>query len=149
LFQHDQARSRVAAKRDDIVTLLESVNQPLVALPGRPGEAAKASIVGHRVEGGFIVVIALAFPDTGTNVIFVDDRGPVDPEALRPMFDEAVQFAESMGFILDDTKWREQTDAGKDDLLVRLQVFQEPPKGARLPPQDEKLLRLARLLTSF
>jgi hypothetical protein len=149
VFIQDDTRTRVAAEPADIVALLESVNQPLVALAGRPGESAKAAVVGLRQEGGFTVVIAMHFLDTVTNVVFADDRGPVDAETLRGIFDEAVQFSEQMGFILDDPKWRELSEEARAELLGRLAMFHEPPKGPRLPPQDEKLLRLAKLLASF
>src|SRR5436305_5328498 len=104
MFHEDPERTHVTASRDAVVALYESTNQPLVQVPGRTAQAAHAIIVASRLGRGYEVVVALTFVDSGENVLYLPER-LVDDVGLPQAIDEALNFAESMGFILDSTGW--------------------------------------------
>src|SRR5256885_10332421 len=104
MFNEDPARTHVSAGRDMIVALYESTNQPLVQIPGKSAQAAQAAIVASRLGRGYEIVIALTFLESTQNVLYTPDQ-LVDDAGLPEKIEEALNFAESMGFILDSAGW--------------------------------------------
>lgn len=141
----------LAIDPESIVALYHSVNATSVLLPGRPSQNARAVIVGHRPLS-FAVHVALHFPDTGDHLVFQPDEQVLDAEGARQYAQEAIQFAESMGFFMENLNWREQPAVQRPELLARLKVFQPPvrtaPADERRRPQDPRA-RLARLLVQL
>ncbi|HXN54714.1 MAG TPA: hypothetical protein VN874_00490, partial [Myxococcales bacterium] len=105
MFAEDKSRSYVDAAPAQILDLFEATNQPLVQPPGGSAQAAQAVVVGVRGRRGIEVLIALTLTQSGENLIYTLEA-PVPLTNAQDAFDEAVVFAESMGFILDTTGWQ-------------------------------------------
>jgi hypothetical protein len=129
MFAEDKSRTHVDAVPAQIVGLFEATNQPLVQPPGGAAQAAQAVVVGVKGRRGIEVLIALTLTESGENLIYTLEE-PVPVSKAQEAFDEAVVFAESMGFILDTTGWHSLDAAHREELIARLPAFREPSGGA-------------------
>jgi len=151
MLREDPERTHVQARREDIVTIYESANQPLVQIPGRAAEAAQAAVIALRAGRAFEVLVALTFAESRENVVYAPDA-PVPQSHLQQAVDEALNFAESMGFILEST-WAGLDARQKEEVMKRMSAFQEPqPKQVEQPverPKTDGLSAVARLFAAF
>src|SRR4051812_17912491 len=153
MFSEDPARTHVSAGRDSIVALYESTNQPLVQVPGKSAQAAQAAIVASRLGRGYEIVIALTFLESGDNVLYTPEQF-VDDAGLPERIEEALDFAESMGFILDSAGWAALDGERRDELRARLPAFRAPTQAktvskAAVPRQQDTIAAIARLFGAF
>ncbi|GAC1348308.1 MAG: hypothetical protein NVSMB23_29140 [Myxococcales bacterium] len=153
MFAEDKGRTHVDAVPAQIVDLYEATNQPLVQPPGGAAQAAQAVVVGVRGRRGIEVLIALTLTQTGENLIYTLEA-PVPLNNAQAAFDEAVMFAESMGFILDTTGWQSLDEDHRAELVARLPAFREPASGespapAEPPRSKDPLAAVARLFAAF
>jgi type IV pilus biogenesis/stability protein PilW len=153
MFNEDPARTHVSVGRDMIVALYESTNQPLVQVPGKSAQAAQAAIVASRLGRGFEIVIALTFLESAENVLYTPDQ-LVDDAGLPQTIEEALNFAESMGFILDSAGWAALDGERRDELRSRLPAFRAPThqktvSKAPVPREQDSLAAIARLFAAF
>ncbi len=151
MLQEDSERSHLPADPARIAALYEATNQPLVQPQGRTAQAAKGAVVALQEEGGYEVVVALTLVESGENVIYAGT--PVIEKELPQALEEALNFAESMGFILDASGWAQLDGARKAELIERIPAFR--PAGPRAAPPQEKARALdpmgavARLFAAF
>ena len=153
MSNEDPARTHVTAGRDMIVALYESTNQPLVQVPGKSAQAAQAAIVASRLGRGYEIVIALTFLESTENVLYTPDQ-LVDDAGLPEKIEEALNFAESMGFILDSAGWAALDGERRDELRVRLPAFRAPTQQRAVskpaaPREQDSLAAVARLFAAF
>jgi len=152
-LSHDAARTFLDVNPAQIIRILESSNQPQVQAGGRTAQPAHATILAVQDDDGFCeVVVALHLPAKRENVIYAGKR--LAPQSVPHAIDEAVDFAESMGFILDDAGWSKLDEMGRLAFLERSPAF-VPPQGPlqasaqeRVKPKDG-LSAVARLFAAF
>ncbi len=161
MFEPDPTLTSVAATREQVVALVESINQPQVAISGKPPQAVQGHLCGLRnANGTFSIYVSLHLPKTGENVVYVHPRRQLTPEEYRAAEAEGLHFLESMGFMLDKVDFRSLAPALQDETLRRVPMFSGPrapaaaspaltPAPAAQPAVDGDAARLARLLASF
>jgi type IV pilus assembly protein PilF len=152
MLHEDPERTHLQARREEIVTIYESANQPLVQTPGRSAQAAQAAVIALRTGRAFEVLVVLTFAESRENVVYAPDA-PVPQTQLQQAVDEALNFAESMGFILE-SNWAGLNPPQKEEVLGRMSAFQPPQrKEIERPPERPKaadaLSAVARLLAAF
>jgi Tfp pilus assembly protein PilF len=152
MLREDPERTHVQARREEIVTVYESANQPLVQTPGRSAQAAQAAVIALRAGRAFEVLVVLTFAESRENVVYAPDA-PVPQSQLQQAVDEALNFAESMGFILEGN-WAGLDQRQKEENMRRMSAFQPPhPKEIERPPERPKaadaLSAVARLFAAF
>jgi type IV pilus assembly protein PilF len=153
MLREDPRRTHVAAEATDIVALYESTNQPMVATPGRAAQTASAAVVAVRAQAGFEVLVALTFVEQGGNLVYAPDE-PVSQADLPQTLEEALDFAESMGFILDSTGWPKLDRAQRAEVVSRMTVFRPAPQKreavqAQAKKSSDPLATVARLFAAF
>lgn len=172
MFAIDPTVHRIRAGRDQIVTLVESINQPHVAVPGKQAQNAQAFVIGiRRPSGDFAVHVYLWLARTREAVVYSPEQRIVPLAAYRDAELEALQFCESMGFMTEPVGFRHLGPEAQDALLARLPPFRDPvatadaaapgpsvlaspldPSAAPAPAAPvtpEQLEKLGRLLGSF
>ena len=151
MLQEDPERSHIPANPARIAALYEATNQPLVQPQGRSAQAAKGAVVALRVKGGFEVVVALTLSESGENVIYAGT--PVIEKELPQALEEALNFAESMGFILDASGWTNLDEAHKAELIERIPAFRPGDLPTVQPLEQVRSLdpmaAVARLFAAF
>jgi type IV pilus biogenesis/stability protein PilW len=154
MLQEEAGRTHVDARSEQIVALYESTNQPHIQPTGRTAQAAQAAVVGLSEGERYRVLVALTLTQSGETVIYGEE--PVTEIDLSQSVEEALNFAESMGFILDSTGWQNLDEAHREELLARLPAFRsgaavvkkEAAKVERVKPLDP-LAAVARLFAAF
>jgi hypothetical protein len=139
----------VAAAREHVVALVESINQPQISVPGKPPQAVQAWLCGVRNAGGSrSVYAALHLLESDEAAIYVHEPRQLSTDAYIAAEAEGLQFLESMGFILEDLNFRSMAPEQQDRALARVQALARPSaaaRGARPAGPDA----LARLLASL
>jgi type IV pilus assembly protein PilF len=153
ILREDPHRTHVAAEPADIVALYESTNQPMVATPGRAAQSASAAVVAVRAMAGFEVLVALTFVEQGGNLVYASEE-PVSQADLPQALEETLDFAESMGFILDSTGWPKLDRAQRAEVVSRITVFRPAPQKresvqAHAKKSSDPLAAVARLFAAF
>jgi hypothetical protein len=125
MFLVDPAASFLRATREQVVGVLESINQPVVVVPGKQAQIAQAFVVALRNPGGSCSVhIYLFLTQTREAVMYAHEPRQLTAEQCRGAEDEAVHFCESMGFLLDNLNFASLPGGQRDELLRRLPPFQ-------------------------
>jgi type IV pilus biogenesis/stability protein PilW len=151
-FAHDPAHDHVDTRPDRVIAMSLSSNQPHVQAGSQSAQAAHAAVVAIMLDDGTcqsMVALQLA---SGENVIY--SSAPVAPQLVPEVMEEAVLFAESMGFLLDDTGWARLPADQRDQLFERTRAFHPPrPKQLDAPLERQKpkdtLAAVARLFAVF
>ena len=151
MLQEDPKRTHLAADPARIAAIYISTNQPVVQPVGRAAQAAQAAVVALREGPVFRVVVALTLAESGENVIYAG--GPVQQRDVQQSVEEALNFAESMGFILDGTGWPNLDDAHKAEVLERTPAFWPPAEVEEThqerPKPADPMEVVARLFAAF
>ncbi len=122
--------THVQTRREWIVAIIEAINSPFVAAPGRSLEAAKAWIVGVlNTTQKFSIYVYLFFQDSSESLVFLHDPPEVTKDDYHATELEALQFVESMGFMVDNMNFRALSPEAQDRVLQTLPVFQADLKA--------------------
>ncbi len=151
MLQEDPKRTHLPADAARIAAIYVSTNQPVVQPIGRAAQAAQAAVVALREGPVFRVVVALTLSESGENVIYAG--APAQQRDVQQSVEEALTFAESMGFILDGTGWADLDDAHKAELLERTPAFWPPAEVEEVhqerPKPADPMEAVARLFAAF
>jgi len=154
MFSIDDTLTHIPATREQIVAVLESINQPHVVLPGKEPQGAQAFLCGLRNGNAtFSVYVYLLLKQTREPVIYLGQERQFPLEHYRQAEAEAITFVESMGFMMENTHFRNQPPEAQEELLKRIPAFSPPataaPSTASSEANTEDADRLARLLAAF
>ena len=155
MLQEDPRWTHLPAEPQRIAALYLATNQPVVQPAGRTAQSAQAAVVALRERGAFQVVVALTLSESGENVIYAGP--PVKQNEVQQAVEEALNFAESMGFILDASGWTNLDEAHRAELLERTPAFWPPADVEEAPqevvvervPVDDPMQAVARLFAAF
>src|SRR5205085_6364909 len=118
---------------------------------GRSAQAAQAVVAALNGPRGFDVIVALTLTQSGEHIIYAGE--PVKEKDLPQAIEEALNFAESMGFILDATGWSNLDETHRAELIERIPAFRPPaPKSSApvaRPKAEDPLAAVARLFAAF
>ncbi len=134
MLKIDATLRHVTASTDQIVTLLESENQPLVNIPSFGTAETKAFVVGTVTERqGFRVFVYLRQPERNDAVtIYVSDPAELTAQQYRREEAEAVRFLESMTFVMQDLNFRGLLAVQKEAEMRRVGIFGPLPRGGSI-----------------
>jgi hypothetical protein len=112
--------------REQIVALIESINSPLVAAGSRPLEPAKAYILGVRNKSGrFSIFIYLHLVQSQECMVYLHSPPEIPMEQYHEVEVEALQFVETMGFMVDNMNFRNLSPEQKAQVMEALPMFHE------------------------
>jgi len=137
MFEIQPSIRHLAAIPEQVISIANSVNHPLVAVPGRTSQMAEAFVVALREVGDLAVVFVCLWLDLDRDLV-IYASAPIEMEELDEVREEAMAFCESMGFIMEDTSFAELDRASQEELLVRL-----PPFSAERAPLSTSLVGAA------
>jgi hypothetical protein len=112
--------------REQIVAIIESINSPMVAAGNRPLEPAKAYILGVRNKSGrFSIFIYLHLVQSQECMIYLHSPAEIAMEQYHEIEVEALQFVETMGFMVDNMNFRNLSPEQKAQVMEALPMFHE------------------------
>jgi len=121
-----QAIKSIAASKEQIVAIIESINKPMVAAAGKPLESTKAYILGMRQGTGlFSIYVYLHLLQSKECLIYLHEPGEIAMEAYHDTEMEALQFVESMGFMVDNCNFRNLSPELQQELIDQMPMFTE------------------------
>jgi Tfp pilus assembly protein PilF len=125
MLRIDGTLDHLPVPRADVVTLLESVNAPVVHIPAHGVAATQAYVVGARVAPQrFRLYVYLRQPDNGASVtIYVSDPAELTAEQYQLEQAEAVRFLESMRFEMRDSGFSRLDPPSQHELMVTIGLF--------------------------
>lgn len=158
MFTIDARYRGLPTTKEQVASLHQSINAPHVAIPGKQPGSAQAFVVGLRVAGGLRAFVYLYLLEAGDCAVYVSERGAVPASQYADEEAEALAFVESLGFMMDDARFRTLPPAQQDALLRTLPAFLKDPSLAapaagapRSRAEDKRsaAAQLGRLLASF
>jgi hypothetical protein len=121
-----QAEKSINVTKEHIVAIIESINKPMVAAAGKPLESTKAYILGMRQASGlYSIYVYLHLLQSKECLIYLHDPGEIAMEAYHETEIEALQFVESMGFMVDNCNFRNLSPQQQQALLDQMPMFSE------------------------
>ena len=152
MLLEDPERSHV----DDtagVVELYESTNQPMVQPSGRAAQPAQSAVLAVAAGSGYQVLVVLTMTEAQVNVVYAGNE-LLSQDEVPGAVEEALLFAESMGFILDPTGWASLDEGARLELAARLGCFRPPQEKKEAAPVERKtfvdpLAAVARLFAAF
>lgn len=153
MFTVDQKLKGLPASADQVLALHQSINSPHLAVPGRKAGPAKSFIAGLKGPHGGAVFVYLHLPESAECAVYSAPRRDLTADQFKQAEAEALAFAESMGFMMDNMNFRTLPPEEQAELLRTLPVFQRDPKmlarAGEQEAQQSKVTPLGRLLSSF
>jgi hypothetical protein len=114
----------IQTSRENIVAIIESINQPMVAAAGGSAEQTKCYIVGVRNDSGlFSVHIYLYMNNTQECLVYLHDPPEIQMDDYHDTELEALGFVESMGFMVDNLNFRTMQPEVQLETMASLPVF--------------------------
>ena len=158
MFAPEPRIKNVPVTREQVVSIIASLNKPHIAVPGKPAQEVQGYIVGVANAAGTITVfVYLHLTETHDSVVYLDaERLRVAPAQYAEVEADAIGFAESMGFMLENMNYPALSPEQQDQLVKTLPCFlAEPLKaavtgGAEAAERvDPPPVRMARFLAAF
>lgn len=129
---------------EQVVAVYESINAPNISIPELGTEPCQAYVVGIRLPStAFTVAVYLHLQSTNRSCVYAPQPFEVAFEHYSTLEAQALQFVESMGFMLDNLHFRTLPPAQVDQLTRSLPFFFEiPPR--RGPKEAEPPAHIVR-----
>ena len=124
MFSPDPAITFIPPVPARIVSIIESINHPRVVVPGHPPQDAQIFIVGVRNNNGsFSIYIYLYLIEESAQVVYSNSVRELDVRTFPAIEQEALDFAETMGFMVDNLNFRNLNETRQLELLDDLPCF--------------------------
>jgi len=137
MFELDSRQSWVEAQPQEVVYLATSINRPAVAPPARAPESAQAYICSLRKREGVYVFIYLHLMSSNSGLLYRWSKGAVRNEMVPALQQNAMEFTESMGFMMDDLRFSELPPEQQGEVFSQTPVFHQDISF--LKPPDESV----------
>ena len=85
-----------------IFSILHSINAPRISAVDRPAEVTRAFICSTEEGSKFLTHVILYLTESQARVVYTWDAGPVATNKRGGVEEEALDFVESMGFMMDN-----------------------------------------------
>ncbi len=138
MFEIDSERTSLPLSPDKVLALVASLNTPMVVAADMPVEPTRAYICAFREradEVGFSIYLHCVESNKGAFYRYDDARIP--QARFDEVMGEAMAFAESLGFMMDDLGFRGLDAARRDELMRETPMFLEPSARAAAMPATE------------
>lgn len=122
MFELCEQKSSLPLERERIRRLMISFNEPVVAAPRHSAQPTRAYICTFKEDEGLSVYIYLYLTIDKVGLIYKYTE-EIPSEGSQDAEDEAVLFAEDMGFMIDDIKFDELDTSQQDKLLAMIPMF--------------------------
>lgn len=123
------------ADRERIVRLMLSFNEPMVAPANHHAQPAPAYICTLKEDEGFSVYIYLYLTTEKVGLLYRYADVIRNSEECKAAEEEAIQFTEDMGCLIDDLHFSTLLSEQQDKLLATIPLFSQQYKEA--PPEEK------------
>jgi len=142
MFSPNEKLKFLKVSLEEVEEVLTSVNAPYVAPPGFTTEATRAYLCSLKRGGGKLsIYIYLHLTRTNKGVIYCYDKDPIGPADYGSAKGKAMEFVESMGFIMEKAEVSANTinviPPFMEDLsLLKKEEDEEDIELKEIPPEE-------------
>ncbi len=146
-IQHKQL-TFLSAPASRVVQIQSSPSAIQLAFSGHPPQPCRAYLLQLGSGGKALVIIAFYLLESHSSVFFVPEKGEVSLAAANDIYDEGIEFVESMGFILTESDFQRLSPAEKQIFWGKMPITHPPettstkPDGLLPVNNEEELQRL-------
>lgn len=133
MLKVDPTLNHIPARREHVIALYESINQPLVNIPNFGTAPTGAFVLGTRNDQGYFTVFVYLYqPETRAVVIYVSEPRTLTNDQYRAEENEGVRFVESMGFMIDNVHFPTLAPPEQETVMGRVPLFRPPERTVDL-----------------
>jgi hypothetical protein len=140
MFVRQKELERLEIPSQRVLRLQRSLSDVQLTLPGFPPQPATAYLCAFGRGTGVGVAVALHLHASRRVVFYLDDAGAASQDRASAVFNEGLQFAESMGFMLGDLDFQELSSEGRASLWgsvpLRSGDRSSSPSAPAVPPLE-------------
>jgi len=114
-------------KRETLVSILSSLNQPKVSLEEYPAEPTRAYVLTHLEKRKYETFVVFYRTLTRNQVIYGCISGDYEASRKGEVEEAALDFLEEKGFMMDNLQWGKKAAVEKESILQGLPMFQKSP----------------------
>jgi hypothetical protein len=123
MFQVDRSLDRIEYRDSkEIITIHRSLNFARITPDGKFPENSSAFICAMDVGGEKKIYVPFLLTDSGKVLVYVPDRQPKGNDELQSIVAEALFFAETVGFIMEEMSLPKAGES-RNSLLTTVPVF--------------------------
>ena len=108
-----------------------------MAFPGFPPQMCAAYLVSISSGSKVLILVAFYLSESRQTIFFVPKAGEVPVEVAEKTFEDGFVFAESMGFVLNETDFHLLSTDDQKKLWASLPICQTGASVTRTPPQQK------------
>lgn len=116
-----------------------SVNQPIIALPDRSPEPTWAYVIAIKEGKNMQIFVYLFREQSREGVFYTYEGGKVELVNAKAVFNEALDFTGSMGFIMEKVELGE-TEAQRIEIVKNIPAFLTDLSTYKLPSTGSELI---------
>ncbi|NOY13960.1 MAG: hypothetical protein GXP51_09910 [Deltaproteobacteria bacterium] len=102
-----------------------------MAFPGHPPQMCASYLISLSSGNKVLIVVAFYLSESRRSIFFVPKCGEVPVEEAEEIFDEGFVFAESMGFVLNETDYHLLSTADQQKLWSSMPICQVSATAAK------------------
>jgi hypothetical protein len=138
MFELFEERSHLPAERERVARLMMSLNEPMIAPSHHHAQPTHAYICTFKEDDGFSVYVHLYLTLEKVGILYRYADGLLDSEGCKGAEDEAMQFTEEMGFMVDDLNFSRLFTSEQEKLLASIPLFAPKAAVPEKPPVEKK-----------
>lgn len=123
MFELDTTRTFIETTAEGVLDIYTAINRSNVAVPDGAPEPAQAYIASVYSEGVYFVYIYLYLSNTNSGLLYPWSEGGVSGEEINGIYQSAFEFTESMGFMMDDMRYRDKSPEEKAQTFAEVPSF--------------------------
>lgn len=124
MYLIDPQRQTIDFQGRSIISLIQSINQPLIAAADYPAEETQAYVITLQAgDRSLSTYIFFHLQRSNQSVIYYYDQAPFMGDRLVEAETEAVDFVESMGFMMDNLRYDRLPEAERERLQKEIPLF--------------------------
>mgnify|MGYP001562579596 CR=1 FL=1 len=123
MFELCKQKCSLPLERERVIRLMMSFNEPMIAPPSHHVQPTHAYICIFKEDAGPSIYIYLYLTTEKVGLLYRYAEEPSASKASQTAEDDAVQFAEDMGFLMDDLRFDELLIPQQEKLLATIPLF--------------------------
>jgi hypothetical protein len=139
MFAVNETHKGLQDEKTSVISVLHSINEPKIAATDHPAEETKAFVVtlGDSSPGQYQTHIVLYLTQTQERVMYSWEDGAYVQDERTAIEEEALDFVENMGFMMDNLNLESLDDAQRVKVVQDLPVFEG--SSAPLPSAEDEV----------
>ncbi len=139
MFISNESVKDLASFLDTVWEVYGSVNQPVIALPDKSPEPTWAYVIAIKKDKKMQIFIYLFREQSREGVFYTNEDGDVELVNAKAVFNEALDFTGSMGFIMEKTELGD-TNEQREAIVKTIPAFLSDLKAYKPPTSGDELV---------